>query len=196
MKIVPKHLIKTCKRKCVWKTSEHKAKYKTDLLYKQTGWDVVMILAVTWSVANSMGMYGTFWTHTKNKIPCIFKNLKLHGNQITALKCTLYYYSWATKWKEILFKVFFFTLRRSIQEKLYRCCHNSVIFQQQGGSVLILNAHRLYLPFNIFFWALCFLFEKWNNIYWTLLFTTDLKICRTSGNIYIMKINCCPGRGR
>lgn len=92
----------------------------------------------------------------KNKIPCIFKNLKFHGNQITTLKCTLYYYSWATKGKEILFKVFFFTLRKDIQEGLHRCCHNSVIFQQQGGSVLVLNAHRFYLPFNIFFWALCF----------------------------------------
>lgn len=40
---------------------------KNKWTHKQTGWDVVMILAVTWSVANSMGMYGTFWTHTKNK---------------------------------------------------------------------------------------------------------------------------------
>lgn len=65
LKIVPKHLIKTCKRKCVWKTCEHKAKYKTDPCINKTGQEVVMIQAATWSVANSMGMYGTFWTHTK-----------------------------------------------------------------------------------------------------------------------------------
>lgn len=68
LKIVPKHLIKTCKRKCVWKTSEQKAKYKTDPCINKTGQEVVMIQAATWSVANSMGMYGTFWTHTQKKI--------------------------------------------------------------------------------------------------------------------------------
>lgn len=182
------------KKMCLKNKWTPKQNTKQTSCINNTGWDVVMIQvmiqAATWSVANSIGMYGTFWTHKKIKSYVHSRTwnfmaikslpLNVHCTTKVGLQMERRYFSRSSS--------------SSHSGKASRRDFTGAVTTLSSFSnrvaVFLSSMHPdsiTHLTFSCGHSVFCLKNEKKN--YWTLLITTDLKICRTSGNIYIMKSN-------